>query len=153
LLKGNTLTVPPVNGLKPLVQGVSYQKGFLFIGTNLGLFSLQVSQTDGSLPPLPGDATKLKPADPVQFPRIANIVRVRSTTLASGVVATAALTRNGELFILKDGVVAGEYRFFMGLPFEPGEREAGKTADLFWTEKGLVVTGTNGVVELPVDKL
>ena len=127
-------------------QSVSQEGAYLFIGTKTGLFYTTVN-SDNGIPA--GPAAKIGPVRLTDGTN-ADIVRVRSKTVG-GDVWTAALARNGDLFLLKNGPNLQKlYRFHTGLPrFEVGGKvDAGVYGDLLWTSAGLMVSGVNGAVRL-----
>lgn len=136
VLTGKTITVPKVGTAQPLIRGVSQAGELLFIGTDLGVFSATIKIADGAI---------TSPQVPVALPRKVNVVRMRSK-LIDGKVWTAVLGRGGSVHLIKDTAFVKEFRFFTGIPEFGGNAAA--TGDLFWTDAGLVITGTNGVVRL-----
>jgi hypothetical protein len=124
-------------------QTVSQEGSYLFIGTKTGLFSTTVNTTDGTPD---GTATRISA---VSLPNKegVDIVRVRSRDIG-GTVWTAALSRAGNLFLLRNGGLAKTYRFHSGLPTFGSIPDAGAYGEILWTEAGLYVSGINGVVLL-----
>jgi len=146
LLTGNTVSVPKIGGLQPLIQGVSQAGTLLFIGTDLGVF-FQTVGVDG----VPDNQTPSQ----IALPRKVNVGRIRSK-LVGDTVWTAVLGKAGGVYLIanKAGEIPKihEFRFFTGIPEFGGK--AAETGDLFWTATGdLIVTGTNGIVSLSNDKL
>lgn len=139
--EGNVLKVADGAGTR---QSVSQEGTHLFIGTKTGLFNTTV---DGNGVPA-GAAAKIgavRKADGTN----SDIVRVRSKTVGAD-VWTAALARNGDLFLLKNAAFVKMYRFHTGLPSftVAGNTDAGIHGDILWTGDGLMVSGVNGAVLL-----
>ncbi|MFH2113582.1 MAG: hypothetical protein ABIJ86_03620, partial [Spirochaetota bacterium] len=139
ILAPNTITLV---GQK--IQTLAYTAGRLVLGTDYGLWTALVSTDDGELTTGPSPVSK----DTIK----ANIVRVRSkqyvVSEVAGPVWTAALGTGGTLYLLKDGTLFNSYRFYTGMPGFDGK--AATTGNLLWTEDGLIITGTDSAVLLPV---
>lgn len=134
--------VPLVEGIKPLIKSISEAGGYVYIGTNQGIF-VGTTGTEGAINE--GSLTY------VTLPRKVEIARVRATEY-EGFTWAAALTRKGAVEILRNGQFLTGYRFHTGVP-EAEDGLAEKTGELYWTADGLVVAGTNGVVRMGWDKI
>lgn len=143
-LKDSTIAVPKVNNIAPLIKSVSMAGSSLFVGTDQGVFTIEVDAADGKL--------AAETTQRVNLGRTVYVIRLRAKQfVVDGPVWTGVLAKSGTLFLLKDGELAATYPFYTGIPEFSGD--AANTGDLFWTEEGLVVTGTSGAVRLGVDEL
>jgi len=150
LLKDASIEVPPVDGQPAFIQGLSWAGDCLYIGTSKGVFRNPTSTDEGS-----EGVTTLPTAAPLG-PKF-NVVKLRAQVVSGtegaekdGVWA-AALGARGSLYLFKGETLVKEYKFYTGLPEFGGS--AATTGDIFWTDEGLVVTGTNGAVLIANDKL
>ena len=136
VLKGNTISLPTVSGIAPLITSVSKTGNTLYVGSDQGAFAFAVSASDGTI---------TGAAQALALGKTVSVAKLRASTI-NGVAWTAILGRAGNLYLLKNDTLVATYPFYTGMPDFGGDARA--TGSLFWTDKGLMIAGTNGVVLL-----
>ncbi len=133
---GNSIMISPDD----LIRAVSYLPGeansTLFVGTSRGLYSIATNAADGKLP-------ENYVSTAINLGRATDIIRVEAKTIGADAYV-AALNKSGSVFIVKNGVLVEEFKYYTGIPQFDGK--AATTGDLFWSAQGLVITGVNGAV-------
>ena len=138
VLTGNTIQLPMISGAAPLITSVGKAGNSIFVGSDRGAFSFGVSPSDGTI---------VGSAQAIDLGRAVYVAKIKAKVFAGSTdVWTAVLGKGGSLYLLKNGILKATYPFFSGMPDFGGDATA--TGDLFWTDSGLVISGTNGVVSM-----
>jgi hypothetical protein len=140
LTNENIITVPKAGTVQPLINSLSKAGNYLYVGTDKGVFIFVVNPSTGKITVPPTTAARTM------------LVCALEAKEYSGHAYAAALDKQGNLFLFKDGVyTTTSYYFHTGLP--AAADKADENCGLLWSDEGLVVTGTNGAVLLPYGKL
>ncbi|MFZ4617099.1 MAG: hypothetical protein ACOYM2_13005 [Rectinemataceae bacterium] len=138
MLKGSISVDPdPVSGRTPMIVSIGIAGNRLMVGTDRGVFTTVVA----------GDGSFAGSLDAISRTLVTSLLRSKQFS-PGGPVWTGVLSRNGTVYVLRNEAVYSEWNFYTGIPDFGATGTVAPTGDLFWTDEGLVIAGTNGAVRL-----
>jgi hypothetical protein len=124
-----------------VISSISRGGDYLYLGTDRHLYCGKASSASSGY-----ESFSFSAIDSA----VTEIVKVKACSYGDASYA-AAITADGNLLVCKDGALVKTYKSYMGLPSLGSDPAS--TARVFWTDKGLVVSGVDGLAVLGFGKI